>query len=163
SWRGPSEAAVDAAAEPDRPAVRRLLADADPRVRGDVAAFLRAAGEATAPPVLRAALAREGEGSLGGPWGQRPAGAARNALRAAAVRTDGATWTGGVEVRSCQHGDLFVRWNADGEVGFGLDLERRVRLESALFAPFARALAELPPAEPAVHGTVVCDFVRVAV
>lgn len=70
---------------------------------------------------------------------------------------------GGVELRSCTHGDLFLRWT-ERELHFDLDRARRV----ALSAPAMQRLRELcgralaDEANPRrVLGTVVCDYLQV--
>jgi len=76
---------------------------------------------------------------------------------------DPATDLGGVEFRSCRHGDLFVCWTED-ELVFDLDRGRRVALDegareklAAVGAAAAKAHAQ--PRE--LFGRVVCDYVQV--
>lgn len=70
---------------------------------------------------------------------------------------------GGIEFRSCRHGDLFVRWTADG-FDFDLDRGRRVDLPVDDRAAFEAAVQEAARAHPeprAVIGSVVCDYVQI--
>ncbi|HLU39650.1 MAG TPA: hypothetical protein VK081_09700, partial [Planctomycetota bacterium] len=67
---------------------------------------------------------------------------------------------GGVEIRSCRHGDLFVRWT-EGEVHFGLSREHRVTLGEDAWARIDARLDALGGGEARqVLGAVVCDFVQ---
>ena len=65
---------------------------------------------------------------------------------------------GGLEVRSCRHGDAFVRWTADGSAVIGLSPFRTVGLDGERFAALQRQLTELGGV--ATHGEIVCDYVR---
>jgi hypothetical protein len=151
-----------------RVAVRGLLADADPRVHVPVAIALLEAGDEAGLALLRDATTWTDE-FLGDPWGARDAQTARMALAklrpdavakpaagaADAVAAGGPTFTGGIEVRSCKHGDWFARWTEDGRVAFGL----RGALQAHSPA-LAKVLATPPPAQEAVIGDVVCDYVQ---
>lgn len=68
-------------------------------------------------------------------------------------------YAGGVEIRSCRSGDLFLRWTSDGRIDFGLEASERTGLPAATWNELA---ATLPTdAEDRTHGTVVCDYLRV--
>ncbi len=75
---------------------------------------------------------------------------------------DSPAWSGGLEIRSCRNGDLYLRWTDDGRLGLGLapgpaDL-LRVPTEAL------RSWRNQRPAEmagSAVHGRLICDFVRI--
>lgn len=72
---------------------------------------------------------------------------------------------GGVEVRSCRHGDLFLRWT-DAEVHFDLDRGRKVTLPVEVHRDLMRRLtAALATNDEArrVVGEVVCDYVQITV
>jgi hypothetical protein len=99
------------------------------------AAVARLSGEA------RAAYGEDGWPALPVPGGALPPG------------------TGGVEIRSCRNGDLFVRWTPAGEVVFGLEGDLRVQLPAQRWQVLAAALASTPNG---TLGRVVCDFVRLA-
>jgi len=66
----------------------------------------------------------------------------------------------GIEVRSCKHGDLFVRWNDAGSVAFGLEGDSRAQLDAAAAEELARLRKALAPRPDATIGAVVCDFLR---
>lgn len=68
---------------------------------------------------------------------------------------------GGVEIRSCRNGDMFVRWTDDGTVLVGLDPLRPVRADKEALARLLDGLPELAGVE--THGTVICDYVRLVV
>ncbi len=70
---------------------------------------------------------------------------------------DRTVYVGGLAVRSCRNGDLFLRWTADGTVVAGLEPLLRFRMPAA---DWKTLVAELPAGE-AVHGKVVCDYLRV--
>lgn len=72
---------------------------------------------------------------------------------------------GGVEFRSCRHGDLFVRWSAD-QVDFDLDRGRRAALDAQALASLTTALesaAKVHTSPREVLGKVVCDYVQITV
>lgn len=68
---------------------------------------------------------------------------------------------GGVEVRSCRNGDLFLRWAANGEAIVGLDPVRSARMDDVALAALMADLADITGV--ATHGTVVCDYLRLYV
>ena len=68
-------------------------------------------------------------------------------------------FVGGLELRSCKHGDLFLRWTADGELVSGLAPIHAAKLDSEGFRELVDDLARLEGV--AIHGTVVCDYLRV--
>ena len=70
----------------------------------------------------------------------------------------GPTFTGGLEVRSCRHGDLHLRWTAEGIVRVGLDPTEDLELGDSAWPELLEQLAELRGSQ--VHGTVICDYVR---
>ena len=67
---------------------------------------------------------------------------------------DNIVYVGGVAVRSCRNGDLFLRWTQNGTLVCGLESEQRIRLPDAPWK-------NLPAGGDAVHGKVVCDYLRV--
>jgi len=71
---------------------------------------------------------------------------------------DKTPYSGGVEVRSCRNGDLFIRWTPDGTLVLGLEPLQRVKLQDASWQDLR---AVLPAGGDAVHGKVVCDYLRV--
>lgn len=70
-----------------------------------------------------------------------------------------ADFDGGLEIRSCRNGDVFFRWTNSGRVAFGLSPLREATLDGDAIAALRDALAKTPGV--AVHGTVICDFLRV--
>lgn len=69
----------------------------------------------------------------------------------------------GIEVRSCRNGDLFVRADATGRVWTGLDPLREVALDEGGRARTRKLLGRVAIPGTAVHGNVVCDYIRVFV
>ncbi len=72
---------------------------------------------------------------------------------------------GGVEVRSCRHGDLFLRWT-DTELHFDLDRGRKVVLPADAHAALMQALAtalDTNSEARRVVGKVVCDYLQLTV
>lgn len=70
---------------------------------------------------------------------------------------------GGIEFRSCRHGDLFVRWTED-EVFLDLDRGRRLPLTADVRKELDAAIeaAHTALTEPRqVFGSVVCDYVQI--
>ena len=67
------------------------------------------------------------------------------------------SFSGGIQIRSCRNGDLFVRWTTEGRIAFGLEAGKKVELSTAAWN---RVRGSLPPPENAVHGKVVCDYLR---
>ncbi|MGE0143679.1 MAG: HEAT repeat domain-containing protein [Planctomycetota bacterium] len=65
---------------------------------------------------------------------------------------------GGLELRSCVRGDLFLRWTADGRFFEGLGPIREFSVPLEDWAAVRRELSEL--AGTAVHGVVICDYLR---
>ncbi|MBK8980163.1 MAG: hypothetical protein IPM29_30040 [Planctomycetes bacterium] len=82
---------------------------------------------------------------------------------AAAAAVAEPDWVGGLEIRSCRLGDLFLRWTADGTVSEGLGAGWRGTLDRAVDPERFAALRESLHAFPgtAVHGQVICDYLRV--
>ncbi|MCA8957899.1 MAG: HEAT repeat domain-containing protein [Planctomycetes bacterium] len=72
---------------------------------------------------------------------------------------DNTRYQGGIEIRSCRHGDLFVRWTADRTLVFGLAPGKPLELSAAAW----KRLWANPPGEGVkVHGqAIVCDYLRV--
>jgi hypothetical protein len=69
---------------------------------------------------------------------------------------------GGVELRSCRHGDLFVRWT-DAEVYFDLDRGRKVVLDEPArekLAPLLEATVAVSAEPRRVVGEVICDYLQ---
>ena len=83
---------------------------------------------------------------LGDQWQEPP--------RAVVDKTD---YLGGMEVRSCRNGDLFVRWTKGGMLVFGLESKLKVNLAPEAWQVLRR---KLPGSGDAVHGKVVCDYLR---
>ena len=71
---------------------------------------------------------------------------------------DNTKYIGGVEVRSCRNGDLFLRWTENGTLVLGLEPEQRIKLPDT---PWTTLKAALPNGGDAIHGKVVCDYLRV--
>lgn len=67
-------------------------------------------------------------------------------------------FAGGIEVRSCRNGDLFLRWTDDGRVVQGLEAEPPVALGEASWQELRGELAAL--ALPPQCGVVICDTMR---
>lgn len=168
----------------DRAVLDELIAtDPDPRLRVRLAGFLFDHGDRRAAGVLVAALELQHE-FLGDPWGKREADRALRSLRKAvpdaktqvefrealrrdepdwhepATHTGGGDYVGGVGVRSCRHGDLFLRWNAGGEVFAGLLPGRAVQLDEDAWRGLLRGLDDLGTGAHEVHGRVVCDYLE---
>lgn len=67
-------------------------------------------------------------------------------------------YLGGVSVRSCRNGDLFVRLTTDHRVVFGLEAHTDVKLSRDAFQS---VIAAIPAAAEGVHGRVICDYLRI--
>ncbi|MEO0479894.1 MAG: hypothetical protein AAF196_10470 [Planctomycetota bacterium] len=65
---------------------------------------------------------------------------------------------GGLDIRSCRNGDLFLSWTDAGEIFVGLDFREQTAAPDS-FDEVSAALRGL--GDRAVHGRVVCDFLRV--
>jgi hypothetical protein len=155
----------------DRERVLALLEDPDPRVPVPIAAHLLEQGDERGVALLEQALTWRDE-FLGDAWGLREAQAARKALAKAfpdrelpklepaeAERGAGG-WVGGLELRSCRHGDLFLRWTDAGQVAAGLRDGARVQLDAEDARLLLQGLTRLPGKPIATHGNVVCDFLQ---
>lgn len=70
-----------------------------------------------------------------------------------------AAFDSGVEIRSCSHGDLFLRWTPDARIAIGLDPVVVVHLDRNAFQVLRDELVD--EAGVAVHGAVICDYLRV--
>lgn len=70
----------------------------------------------------------------------------------------GHRYVGGIEVLSCRHGDLFLRWTAGGNVVVGLDERRSLALRPAAWTALDATRTGLQ-LDPAV-GVVICDSMR---
>ncbi len=67
------------------------------------------------------------------------------------------TYTGGLEIRSCALGDLFLAWTGKGELVWGLQPQQRILLPTPIWQGISgQALV----AGEKVHGKVVCDYLR---
>lgn len=66
----------------------------------------------------------------------------------------------GLEIRSCKHGDLFVRIGNDGNLWFGLEGERRERLPPEAWNELADVRKRIAGEAAKTFGVVICDFVR---
>ncbi len=76
-----------------------------------------------------------------------------------AVRRDTATAVvGGIELLSCQHGDQFVQWTADGTVWLGIDAARSVTVPASTWDTLSRERTALPLTQNL--GVVICDSMR---
>lgn len=71
---------------------------------------------------------------------------------------DGTSYMGGVGIRSCRNGDLFLRWTKDGTVVSGLEPGERIQLPAAVWKELT---GSLPAGGDRVHGKVICDYLRV--
>ncbi len=71
-----------------------------------------------------------------------------------------ADFASGLEIRSCKHGDLFVRWTANGQLAFGLEGAERGLLPAEAWAALEQRARSLSGPADATLGAVVCDFVR---
>ena len=69
---------------------------------------------------------------------------------------------GGIEIRSCRHGDLFLRWTED-ELHVGLDRSVRMKVAKSVIdyprTSIAAVLADGQP-ERQTLGVVVCDYLQ---
>jgi hypothetical protein len=80
-------------------------------------------------------------------------------LKAPPKRNDPATpFTGGVELLSCKHGDVFVQWTADGSVHFGIDAAGSVRIPAPKWDALSQERTKLALGE--ALGEVICDSMR---
>src|SRR5690606_28156379 len=96
---------------------------------------------------------------LGERW-QAPVPAYREAAAVAvdaAAGEDGAG--GGIEIRSCRNGDLFVRWSEGGKLVFGLTADDAVQLAPESWK--ALRASRRPAGREIRGGKVVCDYLRV--
>ena len=66
----------------------------------------------------------------------------------------------GFEIRSCKHGDLFVRIGADGQLWFGLLGERRERLSEEAVQTLSNVRKAITGDANQVFGVLICDFLR---
>jgi hypothetical protein len=80
-------------------------------------------------------------------------------IETAAPPASDTAFAGGVEIRSCRNGDLFVRFTEEGQIVEGLDPRPTVRLTARAWNDLRAGAVEF--LGTGVHGTVVCDFVRV--
>jgi hypothetical protein len=120
-------------------ALKTWLGDAHPLANGesfpDVAAGLRA--------VLEACQKKSGQ-----------------ELTLPTIRTDGDTsFVGGIELLSCQHGDQFVQWTADGQIHAGIDARRSVAIPASRWDELSKMRTTLGLRENL--GVVICDSMRV--
>jgi hypothetical protein len=68
---------------------------------------------------------------------------------------------GGIEVLSCRHGDMFLRWTADGRIFTGLETDSpRLVIEASKWRELSDSATAL--ALPAQNGVVICDKLRIA-
>ncbi len=65
---------------------------------------------------------------------------------------------GGVEIRSCRHGDLFVRWG-ESAIHFGLEAPRSVPVDAATMREL-RTQLKTALTVGGQRGKVVCDYLR---
>lgn len=73
------------------------------------------------------------------------------------VPGDDTSYLGGIEIRSCRNGDMFIRWTADQVLVVGLEGRTRIRLDGKTFS----SLDAGPRTDGETrHGKVVCDFLR---
>lgn len=80
-------------------------------------------------------------------------------LKLPVLRTDPpTTFTGGIEVLSCKHGDQFVQWSDDGQVFLGIDAAARVAISAATWERLTKERTALALAES--MGVIVCDSMR---
>ncbi len=70
---------------------------------------------------------------------------------------------GGIDLRSCRNGDLFLRWNATGEVFFGLAGVEAVDISGPAWTNLLEAASATLSQEEAqgTKGVVICDSIRV--
>lgn len=66
----------------------------------------------------------------------------------------------GFEIRSCKHGDLFVRIGADGMLWIGLEGERRERLPPMVLEELDAVRKRFASEPDRTYGVVICDFLR---
>ncbi|MFO1053748.1 MAG: hypothetical protein U1F36_16150 [Planctomycetota bacterium] len=67
----------------------------------------------------------------------------------------------GIEVRSCRNGDLFLRFSADGTLCVGLSPVKVMRVDQKALTDLRAAL--VPEVGTAVHGAVICDYLRLRI
>ena len=156
----------------DRAPIDGLVeSDADPRVRIRVASLLAESGDQRFVGVLVGALELNAD-FLGDPWGKREADRAEKVVRpllsegaAVAATADFSSakraFAGGLAIRSCRHGDLFLRWTDDGELLAGLLPQGGVRLPESAWSRLRAGLAKLEPDAHRIHGKVICDYLEV--
>ena len=65
---------------------------------------------------------------------------------------------GGVEIRSCRNGDLFLRWDENGRIRVGLEPEDAFQLPAGLWSVLREERAALTGTE--THGDIICDYLR---
>ena len=70
---------------------------------------------------------------------------------------DNSTYLGGIEIRSCRNGDMFLRWTNSKALVFGLEGKTRVNLNDKAFA---KLKAGPQDADKTQQGKVICDFLR---
>lgn len=67
-------------------------------------------------------------------------------------------YLGGLEIRSCRNGDLFLRWTALGNLVLGLEGRERVKVAAA---EWRKLQDKLLLEESKIFGPVVCDYLRI--
>jgi len=76
-----------------------------------------------------------------------------------AILRDGATpFSGGIELLSCKHGDQFVQWTDEGDLAFGIDATKTLRLPAQVRDNLSKDRTALILGD--VLGVVVCDSIR---
>ena len=70
-----------------------------------------------------------------------------------------AGWENGLDIRSCRNGDLFIRWNNQGQVALGLLGELREDGLPAV-ADSMNNLSADQGAARRVHGKITCDYLQ---
>jgi len=76
-----------------------------------------------------------------------------------AIRRDDPTpFTGGIEMLSCKHGDQFVQWTDAGDLAFGIDAGKTLRLPAPVRDNLSKDRTALVLGD--VLGVVVCDSIR---
>ncbi|MEE2887190.1 MAG: hypothetical protein VX951_07135 [Planctomycetota bacterium] len=70
---------------------------------------------------------------------------------------DDTSYLGGIEIRSCRNGDMFLRWTADQVLVIGLEGRTRIQLDDSAFSNLDAGPQTTGETR---HGKVVCDFLR---
>jgi hypothetical protein len=79
---------------------------------------------------------------------------------AARVLPDAARYVVGVELRTCNLGEMWLRLDDQGQLAVGLENPQRVALDAQQATALRGAFAGVADGDSRIHGAIVCDFER---